>query len=672
MYVFPVDHPDTRVCSGIGKGHDAVKCTDRGKHPVVAFTEKATTKTPVIHAWWGGNTYNVGVNVGKSGLLVIDEDQPEAFAKYAADHGVEIPDTFAVKTGKGRHYYFKDTENGTLGNAEGALSEYGINVRSGNAYVVGPGSQHASGAIYTVESDHAVAPLPGWVVDAVKAKTNGHKADSDGWTWFGGGYDDPFELPDVISDGQRDSVLFKFACSLNAQGIRRRTAELLMREAFQRCEQPPTAGTAFTWDEALAKLEQAYRYESGRAEARGEQPAVARRAKITRASDIIIRPVVWAWAIDGFGRMPCGALTLAAGREGTGKSSFAILIAAQITRGILPGAYFGTPRKVFYLAVEDSWSHTIAPRLAAAGADLELVYRFEVVNDTDDEVMLSLPADNNLLEAEMIAHNVALVIIDPLMSVLSERIDTHRTREVRFALDPLAKLADRTRSVVLGVCHFNKSSGTDAASLLSGSHAFRDVPRSIFGFARDDDDNSRVMTQVKNSLGRDDLPSLSYTIETAYIDTAEGLAETGRFGFTGESERTVADILRDARHDSDDREEKRDAGSWIKAYLTQAGGMAPSRVVLEAGKAAGHKEQTLKNARRKVADTKPSGFGPELVHTWILRTGTGIDTADTTPGEVVPAVPKAVPVACTVCGFPLNEALAAAGETTHPTCEDAA
>ena len=202
------------------------------------------------------------------------------------------------------------------------------------------------------------------------------------------------------------------------------------------------------------------------------------------------------------------SLTLAAGREGTGKSSFAILVAAQITRGILPGAYFGTPRKVFYLAVEDSWTHTIAPRLAAAGADLELVYRFEVVNDDRRRSdACRSPPTTSLLEAEMIAHNVALVIIDPLMSVLSERIDTHRTREVRFALDPLAKLADRTRSVVLGVCHFNKSSGTDAASLLSGSHAFRDVPRSIFGFARDDDDNTRVMTQVKNSLGRDDLPS---------------------------------------------------------------------------------------------------------------------------------------------------------------------
>ena len=84
--------------------------------------------------------------MAKSGLLVIDEDRPDAFAKYAADHGVEIPPTFTVKTGKGRHYYFRDTENGALSNHEGALQDYGINVRSGNAYVVGPGSKHKTGS----------------------------------------------------------------------------------------------------------------------------------------------------------------------------------------------------------------------------------------------------------------------------------------------------------------------------------------------------------------------------------------------------------------------------------------------------------------------------------------------------------------------------------------------
>jgi hypothetical protein len=211
----------------------------------------------------------------------------------------------------------------------------------------------------------------------------------------------------------------------------------------------------------------------------------------------------------------------------------------------------------------------------------------------------------------------------------------------------------------LGIAHFNKASGTDAATLLSGSHAFRDVPRSLFGFARDDSDGTRVMTQVKNSLGRDDLPSLTYSIETVAIETKLGIADTGRFAFTGESDRSVADLLRESRGDAGDPEERRDAASWIKAYLAEAGGTAQVKDVLAAGKAVGYAEQTLKNARRKVADTDRFGFGSEQVHTWILRTGTATDTAGTTHKEVVPAVPQAVSVdssgdPCPSCDRPFD------------------
>ena len=52
-----------------------------------------------------------------------------------------------------------------------------------------------------------------------------------------------------------------------------------------------------------------------------------------------------------------------AGREGTGKSSSAIWLTAQVTRGTLPGRL--TRRGVLYVAVEDSWKHAIVRRLIA-------------------------------------------------------------------------------------------------------------------------------------------------------------------------------------------------------------------------------------------------------------------------------------------------------------------
>jgi hypothetical protein len=374
-------------------------------------------------------------------------------------------------------------------------------------------------------------------------------------------------------------------------------------------------------------------------------PSSPRRARITWASEIEPEPVVWAWEEHGGGRIPAGSLSVAAGREGTGKSSFGIWLAARITQGTLPGSFDGEPRRVFYVAVEDSWKHTIVPRLIAANADLNMVARFDLVDNVGDELTLSLPSDNALLEDAVRQHRAALVVIDPLMSAIAERIDTHREREVRQALDPLARLADRTGAVLLGIAHFNKGNATDAASLITGSGAFKNVPRSVFGFARDDsaNDGSRVMSQVKNSLGRDDLPSLSYSMESAEVHTSKGVALTGRFSFAGVSERHVMDVLRDARRDPEDVATDRSAASWIRDYLTECGGEAEARHVLAAGKDAGYAESTLKNARRKVAHTCRSGFGAGQVTTWALTAGTASGTAGTTDKNLVPAVSAEVP-----------------------------
>ncbi|SKR15038.1 Uncharacterised protein [Mycobacteroides abscessus subsp. massiliense] len=361
-----------------------------------------------------------------------------------------------------------------------------------------------------------------------------------------------------------------------------------------------------------------------------------RRAAVIWADTITPEPVVWAWREDGAGRIPAGSLSVAAGREGTGKSSFGIWLAAQITRGTLPGSWEGTARTVLYVAVEDSWKHTLVPRLMAANADLSKVGQFGVTTIADDEAVLSLPHDNALLEQTITEHDCALVVIDPLMSAIGAGIDTHRERDTRTALDPLARIADRTGAVLLGIAHFNKGNGTDAASLITGSGAFKNVPRSVFGFARDDSDETggRVFSQVKNSLGRDDLPSLRYVIDSADITTPSGPTSTGRFRFTGPSDLTVGEILRG----SGELAEARDAASFITAYLIENGGQAPAREVIAAGIEAGYSASTLKNARKKVANTVKSGFGSKQVNMWVLYPHLSIDTAGTTVQKPVPMV----------------------------------
>lgn len=362
---------------------------------------------------------------------------------------------------------------------------------------------------------------------------------------------------------------------------------------------------------AEATTDGAGQAEEGAGEGAGTATTPARRARVIWASEIEPEPVVWAWEVDGEGRIPAGSLSVAAGREGTGKSSFGIYQAAHITRGTLPGSFYGTPRNVLYVAVEDSWRFTLIPRLIAAGADLGRVGRFDVLIDDDTEVTLSLPHDNDLLKQEIADHQVTYVVIDPLMSVIGSAIDTHRERDVRTALDPLVRIARQTEAVLMGIAHFNKGSSSDAASLITGSGAFKNVPRSIFGFAKDPEaeNGARVMSQVKNSLGRDDLPSLAYQMTGVEVQTRKGPARTARFDFIGESDRSVEDVLRDGGvSDPDEVAERNEVAEWLKGYLAEPNGSRPVVEVYKAGQAIGYSRDQLKRAKKKLGYTavKPS------------------------------------------------------------------
>lgn len=414
-----------------------------------------------------------------------------------------------------------------------------------------------------------------------------------------------------------------------------------------------------------------------------------RRIKLTAASTIEPEPVIWAWEPEPqCGRIPAGALTLAAGREGTGKSSFGIWVAARISRGELPGTFYGQPKNVFYAAVEDSWSRTLVPRLIAAGADLDRVFRVDAEDMLRGETMISLPMDVSLLEKEIANYDVAALIVDPLMSTLGTGTDAHRTQDVRQALEPLVRMAERTKALTLGIAHFNKGSGTDASQLISGSGAFKDLARAVIAFARDRETEEQVMTQTKNSLGKLDLPSLSYLIEGFDVPTAKGNANVGRLVFTGIAERSVEDTL-STPVDREEVSERDEAIRWLKGYLIDAGGQADAGQVIKAGERDGIAKRTLQRARSKAGvSSEPSGFGKDRSWTWVLSvTDETVDAKEAPVGAigastqglgaygtyVSPTESRSLsvvanPEVCRSCDTPLDPVHVAAGESFHPTC----
>jgi hypothetical protein len=351
-----------------------------------------------------------------------------------------------------------------------------------------------------------------------------------------------------------------------------------------------------------------------------EADGQSRRLVLTPAADITPRPVRWGWE----DRLPSAHVSIIAGREGIGKSLLLTWLTAQVTRGTLSGVYEGTPRVVFYCATEDSWQHTIVPRLIAAGADLSLVYRVEVEEieaaaSASMTVELSMPRDCDLLAAEIKRLEAGLVALDPLMSVVDRTVDTYNDREMRTVLEPLARLADNTGCMVAGLGHFNKSASDDPLNLITGSRAFTAVVRAVLAAARDpdDEDGGCVVSQVKNNLGRLDLPNLTYVVQGASVETPEGDAKVGRLHFTGESEKSVRDILADSGSASE-RSQRVECVNWLRQELA-SGPRQSKEIESEAEHVQGFSRSTLMRARKKLGvKAEQLATGPKGRNEWWL------------------------------------------------------
>lgn len=381
----------------------------------------------------------------------------------------------------------------------------------------------------------------------------------------------------------------------------------------------------------------------------------ARRLVLTAASTITLRAPRWLWDTaepDAIGpahegRIPVGSLTIAAGRAGIGKSQHAAWLAGHITRGTLPGCWHGRPRSVIYAASEDSWSMTIAPRLAVVGADLDRVFRIDVHDDDDPHARLTLPTDTRLLEDAITRHDVALMVLDPLLSLLDSGINDYRAREVRDALEPLLPIADRTGCALFGLAHFTKAGGADPLLLIAGSGAFGQLVRAGIGYARDEDADAEdgpayVMSTIKSNLGREDLPSLTYRIEPAKVDTADGPAWVSRLAFTGSSDRSVRDLLRDGMSsDRDDSDGRHAVDEWLAEYLRPMD--RESRALYSAADAAGYSKDQVKRAKKrlKILARHPEIDGPWF---WSLPSRERLGVQGSTRTDVAPLHPLSAPL----------------------------
>jgi hypothetical protein len=351
-----------------------------------------------------------------------------------------------------------------------------------------------------------------------------------------------------------------------------------------------------------------------------------RKPHLMPASAIPLHRVRWLWDTTphgapptSHGRIPLNSLAIGAGTPGVGKSQFAVWLTARITRGELPGELAGEPAGVIYAAAEDSWSYTIAPRLIAAGANLDYVYRVDITDDRDPHARLTLPTDTDDIGRICEAQGIGLFVADPLLSLIDGHVNDYRATEVRAALEPLLAAAERYQFTIFGLAHFTKNGAADPLTRLAGSGAFGQLIRSMIAFSKDDD-GGYVMSLEKSNLGREDLPGHAYTIRPVTVDTPDGPTYVSRFELGEETTTTVQQVMRDASATTHaDRAEQTETVQWLREHLENAGGTDTLKAIRNAARHNGMSQATLYRAKTKLGvETTTTGFGGGRTTVWTL------------------------------------------------------
>lgn len=123
-----------------------IRLKDKAKTPIECWSKvNYIHNNPLLvnHLALGSN---YAVKTG-NGLIVVDCDNAESVEKAS-----QLPETFTVKTSKGKHFYFW---------AECPKSHHkeGLDIQSNGAYVVAPNSIHPDGLRYEVINDRDIQPI---------------------------------------------------------------------------------------------------------------------------------------------------------------------------------------------------------------------------------------------------------------------------------------------------------------------------------------------------------------------------------------------------------------------------------------------------------------------------------------------------------------------------------
>lgn len=292
--------------------------------------------------------------------------------------------------------------------------------------------------------------------------------------------------------------------------------------------------------------------------------------------------------------LPLGALTIISGMGGIGKSTLDAWLASMASNGRMEGDVPGK-LKVLMVMDEDDWARDTVPRLIAAEANLKNVGKLYIKRPELAEVGVpTFPNDVGLLQRVIQENGFKLVILDVVTSMMAAGMDTNKQADVRLLLNPLLRVAQETECTIIAVNHWRKQGGS-ISHMISGSTAYRDTARCIWGVMKDPDSNKRFVKIDKYNRSPKQGATFEFELESRAIP---GWEKTVGAVTNWRESTTDAQAIMD-RAEAPEVFAEQEASEWLTRYL-QANGPSKWADIKQIGREDGFAESQLKQARDRL------------------------------------------------------------------------
>lgn len=332
-----------------------------------------------------------------------------------------------------------------------------------------------------------------------------------------------FALPDVISNGERNDTLHRYAFRLFMLGLDHDEVLFLTERANEhRCAEPLEDSEITTLVNSACKQEfnrrewidrvesvMAFTETVQEAQASGGVAAGQYQTDVLCLEDM--QEKTPEWLVPGY--IPRKEITVMAGDGGTGKTFCWTAIAAAISSGnkcfflnnAFPDGGKREPQKVMYFSSEDSNEAVLRPRLRENGADLKNIITISSTDERFVNITLTSPFLKSLLEM----HRPALCIFDPLQSFLPRGVNMISRNDMRGAMGRLHVYGEKYGTSFLIVMHTNKKSDVWGRNRLADSADIWDIARSVLVVGKaDEKSTTRYLSQEKSSYGKESQTAL--------------------------------------------------------------------------------------------------------------------------------------------------------------------